>query len=125
MAATRIMINKTEFCSAIKQGFKQQTFNKIAPFRTLSCGTTAVRTTEKVESGDRRASVALIIRHNVNGLEILFIKRTENPKDPWSGDIALPGGRQDEGETDLETAIRECREEVCHLFVLALQFETK
>lgn len=45
--------------------------------------------------------------------EVLFIKRTSRKKDPWSGDIALPGGRRDPGDIDdLATAIRETEEEV-------------
>lgn len=44
--------------------------------------------------------------------EVLFIKRAENPRDRWSGHIAIPGGRQDAGETDVQTAIRETYEEV-------------
>jgi 8-oxo-dGTP pyrophosphatase MutT (NUDIX family) len=44
---------------------------------------------------------------------ILLIRRSERAGDPWSGHIALPGGRQDAGDHDvLETAVRETREEV-------------
>jgi 8-oxo-dGTP pyrophosphatase MutT (NUDIX family) len=44
---------------------------------------------------------------------ILLIRRSERFGDPWSGHIALPGGRQDPLDPDLlETAIRETREEV-------------
>eukprot|EP00184_Porphyridium_aerugineum_P008799 CAMPEP_0184691446 /NCGR_PEP_ID=MMETSP0313-20130426/300_1 /TAXON_ID=2792 /ORGANISM="Porphyridium aerugineum, Strain SAG 1380-2" /LENGTH=511 /DNA_ID=CAMNT_0027149165 /DNA_START=483 /DNA_END=2018 /DNA_ORIENTATION=- len=45
-------------------------------------------------------------------LEMLFIKRAPRNNDPWSGHIALPGGRADAGETDYETSIRETREEI-------------
>jgi 8-oxo-dGTP pyrophosphatase MutT (NUDIX family) len=44
---------------------------------------------------------------------ILLIRRSERSGDPWSGHIALPGGRQDLLDSDLlATAIRETREEV-------------
>ena len=44
--------------------------------------------------------------------EILFIKRATRPTDPWSGQMALPGGRRDADDVDLaRTAIRETREE--------------
>lgn len=45
---------------------------------------------------------------------MLFIRRAINPRDPWSGNVALPGGRQDEADCgdDEATAIRETREEV-------------
>lgn len=60
----------------------------------------------------RRGSVCLIIRKKNSQQEILLIKRTIRSTDRWSGHIAMPGGKQDPGETDLETAIRESREEV-------------
>ncbi|KAI9597680.1 NUDIX hydrolase domain-like protein, partial [Syncephalis fuscata] len=44
--------------------------------------------------------------------ELLFIRRTSNPQDPWSGQIAFPGGKRESGETDREAAERETREEV-------------
>jgi 8-oxo-dGTP pyrophosphatase MutT (NUDIX family) len=44
---------------------------------------------------------------------ILLIRRAERPDDPWSGHIALPGGRHSAEDPDLAgTAIRETAEEV-------------
>jgi len=44
---------------------------------------------------------------------ILLIQRAERHGDPWSGHMALPGGRREPGDTDLlATAVRETREEV-------------
>jgi 8-oxo-dGTP pyrophosphatase MutT (NUDIX family) len=66
--------------------------------------------------GGRRAAIAAIFRHHpVSGVEqVLFIRRAVSPRDPWSGNVALPGGRQDpaDGLDDEATAIRETREEV-------------
>ena len=65
------------------------------------------------EEGVRRAAVALIFRAGENGApELLFIKRAEYPADPWSGQIAFPGGREESADPTLaDTAIRETREE--------------
>jgi 8-oxo-dGTP pyrophosphatase MutT (NUDIX family) len=60
----------------------------------------------------RPAAVALVLLEGPQGLEILLIRRAERADDPWSGQIALPGGRYDGGDRDLEaTAVRETGEE--------------
>jgi 8-oxo-dGTP pyrophosphatase MutT (NUDIX family) len=61
----------------------------------------------------RYAAVALILRVTHRGdPDVLLIKRAEYEGDPWSGHVALPGGRREEGDSDLQhTAIRETREE--------------
>jgi 8-oxo-dGTP pyrophosphatase MutT (NUDIX family) len=60
------------------------------------------------------AAVSLILRESAaSGLELLFIKRAARDDDPWSGQIALPGGRRDATDESLEdTAVRETHEEV-------------
>ena len=59
------------------------------------------------------AAVAVVLRDADSGPELLLIKRAEDPRDHWSGHIALPGGRWDEGDGSLSmTALRETREEV-------------
>ncbi len=64
------------------------------------------------DPGLSRASVALIVRPAPRDLEILLIQRSTSEADPWSGHMALPGGRRQGEETPLDTAIRETREEV-------------
>jgi 8-oxo-dGTP pyrophosphatase MutT (NUDIX family) len=46
-------------------------------------------------------------------LELLLIRRAELHGDPWSGHVALPGGRREPSDADLlDTARREAEEEV-------------
>jgi 8-oxo-dGTP pyrophosphatase MutT (NUDIX family) len=57
------------------------------------------------------AAVAVILVPDPDAL--LLIRRAERSGDPWSGHMALPGGRQDPAEPDLvTTAMRETAEEV-------------
>ena len=71
----------------------------------------APRSAQRYE-GAREAAVALLIRAH-DELEVLLIKRAEIESDPWSGHMALPGGRRDASDEDLlHTAMRETREEV-------------
>lgn len=59
-----------------------------------------------------QASVALILRAR-DPLELLLIKRATSERDPWSGHMALPGGRRDDSDVDpVATARRETMEEV-------------
>ena len=65
------------------------------------------------QDGCRLAAVALVIRSKNGQPEILFIQRASFENDPWSGQIALPGGGKEMDDMDmLDTAIRETHEEV-------------
>jgi 8-oxo-dGTP pyrophosphatase MutT (NUDIX family) len=73
------------------------------------------RPPRRAEEGsyDTQAAVALMLRPTGSGLEFLAIKRAEHDRDPWSGHMALPGGRSEDGDADLRaTAVRETLEEV-------------
>ena len=58
------------------------------------------------------ASVAVLLKLKNGKLHVLFVKRAENSSDPWSGQMAFPGGKQEAKDKDLkETAVRETLEE--------------
>jgi 8-oxo-dGTP pyrophosphatase MutT (NUDIX family) len=60
-----------------------------------------------------RAAVAMIARPAVGDVEFLFIRRAPLEGDPWSGDIAFPGGRVNvPDESARAAAERETLEEV-------------
>ena len=59
------------------------------------------------------AAVALIFKIFEHNVHILLVKRVENASDPWSGQMALPGGKKDVEDRDLkETIVRETLEEI-------------
>ena len=66
----------------------------------------------RVEDVDAGAAVAALISRGEEGLKVLLVKRSENPSDPWSGQMAFPGGRRRLEDHDLkETVVRETFEE--------------
>eukprot|EP01126_Amoeba_proteus_P054444 TRINITY_DN6698_c0_g1_i12.p1 TRINITY_DN6698_c0_g1~~TRINITY_DN6698_c0_g1_i12.p1 ORF type:complete len:223 (+),score=19.68 TRINITY_DN6698_c0_g1_i12:145-813(+) len=83
----------------------------------------------KKDSITRTASVSVLFRvfstspvrltldeflsgESVGELQMLFIKRTERVTDRWSGQVAFPGGKVEDGESWLDCAVRETREEI-------------
>jgi 8-oxo-dGTP pyrophosphatase MutT (NUDIX family) len=68
---------------------------------------------DRAVPGGRRASVAALIRWPAGDPEVLLMRRAEFAGDRWSGQVSLPGGREDPGDEDLvATAVRETREEL-------------
>ncbi|MDJ0271583.1 MAG: CoA pyrophosphatase [Candidatus Caldarchaeum sp.] len=64
---------------------------------------------DDVEPGPGTAAVAIVLRE---GPEVLLVKRVEREGDPWSGQVAFPGGRWRPGDMDfIATALRELYEE--------------
>ncbi len=58
------------------------------------------------------AAVALLLKPKCGDLEVLLVMRVENPSDPWSGQMALPGGKRDSADVNLlQTVVRETLEE--------------
>jgi hypothetical protein len=69
----------------------------------------------KGQSNNNNGNGSRIIRGNESvgssSLQLLMIKRATRLGDPWSGDVALPGGKVEAGETSLQAAIRETKVE--------------
>ncbi len=57
------------------------------------------------------AAVLVPLVGRPSGLHVILTRRAESLRN-HSGQIALPGGRSDEGETPWETALREAQEEI-------------
>lgn len=78
--------------------------------RTLSSHTPVLR---DAHEGETFAAVALVFSGDPEDPELLFIERAEREGDPWSGQMAFPGGRVEESDRSVrETAQRETFEEV-------------
>lgn len=68
--------------------------------------------TERQTDARTRAAVAMILHRCNDDVEILFIERAAHDLDPWSGHIAFPGGKLEEGEGECQAARRETHEEI-------------
>jgi 8-oxo-dGTP pyrophosphatase MutT (NUDIX family) len=61
----------------------------------------------------KRSAVAMILQVREGELHICMIKRAERKGDPWSGQMAFPGGRMDKTDAHgFAVAVRETEEEV-------------
>jgi len=60
-----------------------------------------------------RAAVALVLTDRAGSLDLLLIERATRAGDPWSGQMAFPGGRVDAADASIRAAAeRETLEEV-------------
>ena len=65
------------------------------------------------EANYRQAAVAMILAEGDKELDVCFIRRAEREGDPWSGQVAFPGGRADPvDQTASAVAERETLEEI-------------
>jgi len=63
------------------------------------------------DDGRKPAAVALVLACAPQGLQLLLIQRAAEERDPWSGNLAFPGGKVEPGETMRQAAERETLEE--------------
>jgi 8-oxo-dGTP pyrophosphatase MutT (NUDIX family) len=61
-----------------------------------------------------KAAVSLI--YLKSSCEFLVVRRSSHPQDPWSYQMALPGGKREQNESLIETAQRETYEE-CSIYL--------
>lgn len=82
---------------------------------------------------DANAAVALLLKLEHGEPYVLFVRRVQNSRDPWSGQMALPGGKRQAEDKDLKaTAIRETLEETnidlhyhCHFLGVMPTFQSE
>jgi 8-oxo-dGTP pyrophosphatase MutT (NUDIX family) len=97
-----------------------------APGRPLAAGAVSIAAVERrlrdrpprtisLAAAPRRAAVAVVLREQSVGAptEVLYIRRVENRADPWSGQMAFPGGHiEPEDDGPVAAAVRETMEEL-------------
>jgi 8-oxo-dGTP pyrophosphatase MutT (NUDIX family) len=72
------------------------------------------RPVRRIDPGKRpHAAVAIILTETAGEIRVLFIERSTNEQDLWSGQIGFPGGRAENRDAGpKQTAERETREEL-------------
>lgn len=87
------------------------------------------RWTDAPAEPPKPAAVLIGLVEREHGVNVLLTRRSDTLRS-HTGQVALPGGRQDEGERPWETALREAHEEVglephfVHLLGLSTPYET-
>ena len=69
------------------------------------------REAKKIGKPDRYGAVCICLLGEKDNPSVLFEVRAGHLSQP--GDICFPGGKEEDGEVPVETAIRECMEELC------------
>lgn len=87
-------------------------FDPLAAQRLMAPVPRALRRSDQQSGKARRASVLVLLYPADAGLALVLTRRSSNPHDVHSGQISLPGGAQEPGETVIQTALRETKEEL-------------
>ena len=80
-------------------------------FDAISTTLSRLQHEEAPTDGRSPAAVAMVLAEGPAGLHLLFLERATDKRDPWSGNLAFPGGRVEPEETLRQAAERETREE--------------
>jgi 8-oxo-dGTP pyrophosphatase MutT (NUDIX family) len=104
----------------IRAALALDNFDVPAAQRRMAPESRTMRRSSQRDGDPRRASVLILLfpgdssgeNEGESGLAFALMQRTQNPHDRHSGQISLPGGAQEPGETVIETALRETREEL-------------
>jgi 8-oxo-dGTP pyrophosphatase MutT (NUDIX family) len=79
----------------------------------LEAPRTATTKEPEAEPDAEHAAVLLPLYRRDGAWHLVFIRRTEHPGDPHSGQVAFPGGRREPHDPDsIATALREAQEEI-------------
>ncbi len=85
------------------------TENRLHPMKELEA---LKRRLKERPDENANAAVAILMRPVDDDLEVFLVKRAEVEGDPWSGDMAFPGGKRGSQDMSLvDTAVREIMEE--------------
>lgn len=87
-------------------------FDSLEARRTMSPVPRVLRRPDSRLGAPHQASVIMLLYPGEHGLSLPLIHRAEHPGDVHSGQISLPGGSREPGETPVDTALREASEEL-------------
>ncbi len=96
----------------VRAALALQDFDALAAQRRMAPQPRVLRRSATHPGTPRQASVLLLLYPSQGQLAFALVRRAQNPHDVHSGQIGLPGGSRDQGETPRQTALRETREEL-------------
>ncbi|MCI0711618.1 MAG: CoA pyrophosphatase [Chloroflexi bacterium] len=95
----------------VRKALELETFDTDSAHRKMAPMPRSTSRPESRNDGPNLSAVLLLLYPQLESLYFVMIKRPEYPG-VHSGQIGLPGGRCEDGETFLETALREANEEI-------------
>jgi 8-oxo-dGTP pyrophosphatase MutT (NUDIX family) len=105
-----MVTNHNDLRGILDQDYQASTHSPAAPRAAVAA--IFRRNDGRADNGGRAASNDRADNANA-GSELLFIQRATKPTDPWSGQMAFPGGRSEERDSSpQDTAMRETMEEI-------------